>query len=121
MNFKKMEDINNSTPKSDHPTMDDIKMVRISFMMPFMKSENSQIIKEYLTHDFGIPVTEATIVLEESSVTVDDLKAYGNEHLHVDFGSFSPFADTSYEVRDLIKHNETRSAPKPKAKPKKGK
>jgi len=121
MNFKPVEDCDCS-PIRKKPTVEDIKFVRVTFVIPFDKNESCSSIKNSLIYNFGIPVSQDTISIAESEVTLKDLRDYGNPDLLIDFEDCS-FDQFDYDVRDIIKHtveaSKTPKPPKPTKKTKK--
>ena len=124
MNFKKMDDCGCGDVRGHHPTVDDIKMVRISFEMPFAKYDTCKYILDCLVDNFCLPCSRDSFILEESTVTVNDLQKYGNHHITVEFAG-QKFDNYEYELLHIINNSKPDAKPKAKskakAKPKKSK
>jgi len=74
MKFNKM-DTTNKKPKHDprYPQPQDIRMVRVTATFPMLKSNDTQnIIDEF--NSFGYDLEPPRVVVEESDVTLSDLK-----------------------------------------------
>lgn len=115
MNFKKINKSVRDKYTGDDFTVDDVKMVKVSFIFPVWKNDSfTDIRNAYSDSDLTVD-DHATI--EESPVTLSDLVAWNNEYLKV-YGSswYLYHRDIDFTIDDIIANTKERPAKKQKKK-----
>jgi len=122
MNYKKMENCQSTTHLTSDPTVDDVKMVRITIEIPFPVESTYIDIKDFVIFEWGVDLPRHMISVEESAVTLKELSDFGNQNFNIQWDNFCRFDSTCYDVKDVVKNTPTpKSKPKSTTKPKKGK
>lgn len=104
MNFKKM---NKSKPTNDadskaFPQLTDLKMVKVTILMPMWAKDTFETIDEKFECDHP-PLTDGNVVIEESEITLADLEQFHNNCKYPNEYFLSTW-NKEYTIKDIIKN-----------------
>jgi hypothetical protein len=112
MNFKKINKPTNTGEDDKNFTVDDLKMVKVTFTFPAWKTASFQdICSEFADADL---TAHENAVVEESSVNLSELKSWNDEYTKIAGNSWYLYhRNIDVSVDDIV---ENGKKPKPKKK-----
>ena len=117
MNFKKINKPTNTDQDDKNFTVDDLKMVKLSFTFPVWKTSSfHDICSEFADADIS---AHDNAVVEESSVTLSELESWNDEYAKITGNSWYLYHRNIDVSIDDIVENGKKSKSKSKSKSKK--